>query len=70
MTIIAALVRFVGVVFFAGTLLAQFDTGEVLGTVRDSSGAEVPQATVTLTNQGTEIEAHTASDGERPTLTF
>ncbi|WP_263378819.1 TonB-dependent receptor [Granulicella paludicola] len=33
--------------------MAQFETASVLGYVRDSSGAFVPNATVTLTNQGT-----------------
>jgi len=32
---------------------AQVDTGSILGTVRDQSGAVIPQAKMTLTNQGT-----------------
>jgi hypothetical protein len=43
-------------------LLAQFETAEVLGTVRDNSEAVVSGATVTLTNQGTGIETKTTSD--------
>ena len=41
---------------------AQFDTASVLGTVRDSTGAVVPGATVTLKNVGTGITATTVSD--------
>ncbi|MGI4828656.1 MAG: carboxypeptidase regulatory-like domain-containing protein [Janthinobacterium lividum] len=46
------------------SLYAQFETASVLGYVRDSSGAVVPHATVTLTNQGTrtEVKLH-AGDG-------
>src|SRR6516162_9064822 len=34
-------------------LHAQMDTGAVLGTIRDQSGAVVPNDSVTLTNEGT-----------------
>jgi hypothetical protein len=43
-------------------LLAQFETAEVLGTVRDNAEAAVAGATVTLTNQDTAIETKTTSD--------
>src|SRR5438552_6293308 len=52
----------------AGTLLCaassfgQFETAEVLGTVRDASGAVVPKASVTLLNQDTGIMARTSTD--------
>ena len=44
------------------TAFAQFDTASVLGTVRDSTGAVVPGATVTLKNVSTGIVANTVSD--------
>jgi hypothetical protein len=49
----------------AAPLYAQFDTGAVLGTVTDSSGASVNGAAVTLTNEGTSaaVTFTTAADG-------
>ncbi len=41
---------------------AQFDTAEVLGTVRDNSGSVVSKAIVNLSNQDTGISARTTSD--------
>jgi len=40
-----------------GTASAQFETATVLGTVRDTSNAVVPEATVTLTNTATGVSA-------------
>ena len=45
-------------------IYAQFDTATVLGTVRDASGAVVPNATVKLRNIATGIEVSTATDTE------
>jgi hypothetical protein len=43
---------------------AQSETAEVLGTVRDSTGALVTDATVTLSNQGTGIQQKTSTDDQ------
>jgi prolyl-tRNA synthetase len=50
-------------------LMAQFDAAEVLGTVRDNSGAVVSRANILLANQGTGIEAKTIT-GEDGNFTF
>jgi hypothetical protein len=49
-------------VLFASLAYAQFETSEVLGTVRDPSQAPISKATVTLTSQDTGIEAKTTTD--------
>ncbi len=46
----------------AAPALAQFETATVVGTVRDSSGAVVPDAKVTLTNVQTGVSAERQSD--------
>src|SRR6266545_7576477 len=43
---------------------AQFDTSTVLGAVKDSSGAVVPGATVTLKNTATGITATAVTDAD------
>src|SRR5919201_328980 len=46
----------------ASPAFAQFETATVVGTVRDSSGAVVPEAKVTLTNTQTGVSAERQSD--------
>ncbi|MEO6237627.1 MAG: TonB-dependent receptor, partial [Vicinamibacterales bacterium] len=43
---------------------AQFDTSTVLGTVKDSSGAVIPGATITLKNADTGITATAVTDAD------
>ncbi|MDR3677003.1 MAG: carboxypeptidase-like regulatory domain-containing protein, partial [Acidobacteriota bacterium] len=42
---------------------AQNISGSILGTITDNSGAVIPGASVTVTNQDTGIEAKTQSGG-------
>jgi hypothetical protein len=64
----ALLVTVSAVVLFLSVspLRAQIDTGAVLGTVTDASGAEIRGATVTLTNEGTNatLTSTTGTGGE------
>src|SRR5215210_7677334 len=46
----------------ATSALAQFDTGAVLGVVRDTSGGVLPGVTVTLLNVNTGISATKVTD--------
>jgi Carboxypeptidase regulatory-like domain/TonB-dependent Receptor Plug Domain len=52
-------------IFAASTAMAQVDTGTILGTVKDPTGAVIPNAKVTIVNQGTgeTIISMTRSDG-------
>ena len=51
---------------------AQYDNGSAVGTIHDASGAAIPNATVTITNNATSISTETKSnstgDYEVPTL--
>ena len=59
---------FLGLVIAAALMpasaFAQFDTSTVLGAVKDSSGAVVPGATVTLKNNATGITATAVTDAD------
>jgi hypothetical protein len=48
----------------ATACFAQFETAEVVGTVHDSSQRAVPNASITLTSDATQIQAKTTSDAE------
>src|SRR4051794_5505271 len=52
----------IGLFFVLSVVWAQFETSEVLGTVRDNTGAVLQNVDVTLTNQDTGITAKTVSD--------
>ncbi|MGB2717728.1 MAG: TonB-dependent receptor [Vicinamibacterales bacterium] len=54
----------VALVVLPSTLLAQSYTGRIIGTLKDSSGAVIPRATVTITNQQTDSQEVTTSDLE------
>ena len=56
------LAMLIAAVLLPALAFAQFDAATVLGTVRDSSGAVVPGATVTLKNVATGITATAVSD--------
>src|SRR5262249_8279227 len=47
----------------AADLAAQSTTGRISGSVRDSSGAVLPGATVTVTQEGTGLARTTITDG-------
>ena len=61
--------KWVGLIFsviclFVGTpLLAQFDSAQINGTVRDQSGAAIPNATVQIQNRDTGLVRQTLSNG-------
>ena len=59
-------ITFLGVLLTVGSLtaLGQVQTGEILGTVTDNTGASVPAATVTITNAGTGLARQVKTDGQ------
>nr|MBA3271685.1 TonB-dependent receptor [Acidobacteriota bacterium] len=56
------LMTFALILWCTAPSFAQFETATVVGTVRDSSGAVVPDAKVTLTNRDTGVSAERMSD--------
>jgi hypothetical protein len=51
-------------VMLPASLIAQFETASVLGYVRDTTGATLPNATVTLTNQQTKTSVTVKTDAQ------
>ncbi len=51
-----------GFLFFGALAFGQFETSEVLGTIRDATQKPAANAAVTLINQDTGIEAKTSTD--------
>jgi len=51
-------------VVYSMPALAQFDSGAVIGFVRDAGGAAIPNATVVLTNVNTGVAVTRQADGE------
>ena len=49
-------------IIFTAVALGQLNTADILGTVQDSTGAVVPNATVTLNNLGTNEKRNTLSN--------
>ncbi|HEV2381617.1 MAG TPA: carboxypeptidase-like regulatory domain-containing protein, partial [Terriglobia bacterium] len=49
---------------FAAPVWCQIDTGTILGTVSDPSGAVVPGAKVSLTNEGTNLTVTMTTGGD------
>jgi hypothetical protein len=60
---VVAAALFAVAAFFPAVLLAQAVDSNLVGTVTDSTGASVPNATVTLTNKDTGVKATTATNG-------
>jgi hypothetical protein len=50
--------------FSVAALRAQFEYGEILGTIRDASGAVITKAKVTLRNVETNVERAGISNGQ------
>ncbi|HTV54828.1 MAG TPA: carboxypeptidase-like regulatory domain-containing protein [Terriglobia bacterium] len=48
--------------FSVQILCAQYENGSLVGTIRDASGATIPQATVTITNTAAGIMSQAKTD--------
>jgi hypothetical protein len=61
--VLKCLVAFV-LVGTCGLVQAQYDNGSLVGTIRDGSGGAIPNAVVTITNNGTAIATTTKTNGQ------
>src|ERR671939_1601523 len=61
-----SLLVFAVLVFLAAPVSAQVDTGTLLGTVKDASGAVLPGATVTITHEGQALTLTTVTREDGP----
>ncbi|HEY6403754.1 MAG TPA: TonB-dependent receptor, partial [Blastocatellia bacterium] len=59
-----SLTALLGLVLLATSVMAQVDTGTILGTVKDVNGAVISQARVTLVNTGTSVAFNTETDSD------
>src|SRR5262245_29675789 len=59
----SSLFAFACLVLAAAPAAAQFDRGQISGSVKDTQGAVVPGATVTATNRQTQLSWNTVTDG-------
>jgi len=50
--------------FLTGFLHAQYENGSIVGTIRDSTGAAVSGAIVTITNNATAVASKTTTNGD------
>jgi len=64
MSTVRGLLCFLALLYAATMLNAQFDSGNILGTVRDASGAVVPGASIALKSLGTGISNKTLSNSD------
>ena len=62
MSFLRSTITLLGLLLCTGLLFAQFESGTILGVVRDPSGGAVPGATVTLENAATGQKLQTKSD--------
>jgi len=62
LTVLSLTILLIGSFLSAPTALSQNTTGDVLGTVTDSTGAVLPNASVTITNAGTKASRKSVTD--------